>query len=162
MQEKEIPSLVPVKKEKEALASVAVTENETSMAACPVAMETGQFTDEQLAEAWHNFRNKKLQEKISDSLKMVLKQELTRKGETELEITISTEIERKFFQGAETELVQFLRKELGNDSITLVSTIKATEAKQRLYTDKEKFNYLSEKQPLLLKLKERLFLDTDF
>ena len=162
MLEKEIPSLVPVKKEKETVASAPATENEAPLAAGPEIPETGNFTDEQLTEAWHKFRNKKLQEKISDSLKMVLKQELTRRGETELEITISTEIERKFLQGAETELVQFLRKELGNDSITLVSTIKAAEARQRLYTDKEKFNYLSEKQPLLLKLKERLFLDTDF
>lgn len=93
---------------------------------------------------------------------MVLKQDVVRNGETELEIFLSTEIERKFLAMAETELVQFLRKELRNDRISLLTTIKVAEVKHRLYTDKEKFNYLAEKQPLLLKLKERLSLDTEF
>jgi single-stranded DNA-specific DHH superfamily exonuclease len=93
---------------------------------------------------------------------MIFKKPLLKREESVVEIELSTDIERKFLKVEETELVQFLRKELSNPTVTLRITIKEAELKQRLYTDKEKFNYLAEKQPLLLKLKEKLYLDTDF
>ena len=93
---------------------------------------------------------------------MIFKRSLLKKENNAVEIELSTDIERKFLKVEETALVQFLRKELGNPYVTLLITMKEAEMRQRLYTDKEKFNYLAEKQPLLLKLKEKLFLDTDF
>ncbi len=99
---------------------------------------------------------------ISDSLKMVFKKPLVKQEGAVVEIELSTEIEKKFLKVEETELVQFIRKELAHPSVTLRIVIKEAELKQRLYTDKEKFNYLAQKEPLLLKLKEKLYLDTDF
>jgi hypothetical protein len=125
-------------------------------------LASSDYTQDQLAEAWQKFAQQKPAGKISDSLKMIFKKPLLKKEESVVEIELSTDIERKFLKVEETELVQFLRRELSNPTVTLRITIKEAELKQRLYTDKEKFNYLAEKQPLLLKLKEKLYLDTDF
>lgn len=121
-----------------------------------------EYTQEELTEAWQKYTESKATGIISDSLKMIFKKPLVKGAGAEVEIELSTDIERKFLKAEETGLVQFLRKELANPTVTLKITIKEAELKQRLYTDKEKFNYLAEKQPLLLKLKEKLYLDTDF
>jgi len=125
-------------------------------------LPSSDYTQDQLTEAWQKFAEQKSAGKISDSLKMIFKKPLLKREESVVEIELSTDIERKFLKVEETELVQFLRKELSNPTVTLRISIKEAELKQRLYTDKEKFNYLAEKQPLLLKLKEKLYLDTDF
>lgn len=158
--EKEIPTLTPVKKEPAQEPQAPVSEEPQAVAASVTAAHA--FSDEQLAKAWESFRSKKLAEDVSDGLRMVLARELQRAGDTAVEIVLATDIERKFLQGAEMELVQHLRKELNNDKVTLAARIQQLEQKQRLYTDKEKFNYLAGKQPLLLKLKEKLNLDTEF
>lgn len=93
---------------------------------------------------------------------MIFKRNLQKKENGLVEIVLSTDIERKFLKAEETEIVQFLRKELGARALTFSILVKEADMRQKLYTDKEKFNYLAEKHPLLLKLKEKLFLDTDF
>lgn len=61
------------------------------------------------------------------------------------------------------ELLTFLRDRLGNDSIQLGGEIKAVaDDKKMLYTNKEKFDHLIEKNPLVKELKDKLGLDTDF
>ena len=57
----------------------------------------------------------------------------------------------------------FLREKLKNNSITLVGvTIEQGDHRKVIYTPREKFDYLLEKNPLLRELKDRLGLDTDF
>lgn len=120
------------------------------------------YSQQQLDEAWRKFTGIMEANGASDSLRMIFKRSLTKADDGKVEIELSTDIERKFLKAEETSLVQFLRKELGHPSVSLSIVVREADVKQRLYTDKEKFNYLAEKQPLLLKLKEKLFLDTDF
>jgi len=62
------------------------------------------------------------------------------------------------------ELLSFLREECKNSNIQL--KIKVSEqiisTTNRLYTPKDKLNYLIEKYPMVGKLKDELKLDTDF
>jgi len=62
------------------------------------------------------------------------------------------------------ELLTYLREECQNSSIQLkigVSTQEVSTA-NKLYTPKDKLNFLIEKYPMVGKLKEELKLDTDF
>ena len=60
------------------------------------------------------------------------------------------------------ELSAFLREKLRNNSVTLVGKLQEHADKKVIYTNREKFDYLVEKNPLLKELKDRLGLDTDF
>lgn len=65
-------------------------------------------------------------------------------------------------QSIRTPLTEFLRLRLGNDSINVISQVKEVQSKKIAYTNKEKFDHLAEKNPILLELKERLGLDPDY
>jgi len=130
--------------------------------ASEVIADDKSFSEADLNAAWQKFCAQKNPSDLSDSLKMIFKRSLTIKENEGVEIVLSTEIEKKFLKVEETEIVQFLRRELGSKSLTFSIVVKEADTRQRLYTDKEKFNYLAEKHPLLLTLKEKLSLDTDF
>ncbi len=62
------------------------------------------------------------------------------------------------------ELLTFLREECQNSTIQLKIGLNTQEAPtvNKLYTPKDKLNFLIEKYPMVGKLKEELKLDTDF
>jgi len=61
------------------------------------------------------------------------------------------------------ELGSFLREKLGNNLITVSSEMKVVEDdKKKLYTNRDKLDFLMDKNPLLKEMKDRLGLDTDF
>ena len=60
------------------------------------------------------------------------------------------------------DLTLFLRKNLGNKNISIEWEVKKEQQEKMIYTNKEKFEHLAEKNPDLRKLKERFDLDTDF
>ena len=60
------------------------------------------------------------------------------------------------------DLTTFLRERLKNNSIQVSGGLAVTDDKKVIYTNREKFEYLAEKNPMLKELKERLGLDTDF
>lgn len=60
------------------------------------------------------------------------------------------------------ELTAFLREKLKNTSLQVTGELSASEDKKVIYTNREKFDYLADKNPILKELKDRLGLDTDF
>lgn len=61
------------------------------------------------------------------------------------------------------DILSFLREKLNNNTIQLIGEIKAVaDEKKMIYTNREKFEHLAEKNPALKELKERFGLDTDF
>jgi DNA polymerase-3 subunit gamma/tau len=60
------------------------------------------------------------------------------------------------------DILTFLREKLANTSIQLMGEHTAVDDKKVIYTNREKFDHLAEKNPKLKDLKERLGLDTDF
>lgn len=71
-------------------------------------------------------------------------------------------VEEPLLQGIRTQLTAYLRDKLNNGNINVFGVMQAIETKRVAYTNKEKFDYLAEKNPILLELKERLGLDTDY
>jgi DNA polymerase-3 subunit gamma/tau len=60
------------------------------------------------------------------------------------------------------ELTGFLREKLRNNSIQVSGHVQTGEEKKVIYTNREKFEFLAEKNAMLRDLKDRLGLDTDF
>jgi DNA polymerase-3 subunit gamma/tau len=60
------------------------------------------------------------------------------------------------------DILTFLREKLANNRIQLTGEHTAVDDKKVIYTNREKFDHLVEKNPKLKDLKERLGLDTDF
>jgi hypothetical protein len=61
-----------------------------------------------------------------------------------------------------SELTAFLREQLKNNTIQVTGQLRSGEEKKIIYTNREKFDFLAEKNPMLRELKDRLGLDTDF
>jgi DNA polymerase-3 subunit gamma/tau len=79
-----------------------------------------------------------------------------------IEVLMTNPVEETLLDNFRHDLIQFLRDRLRNNGLTVVATLKEASGKKVLYTSKEKFEHLAEKNPYLNELKERLGLDWDF
>lgn len=61
-----------------------------------------------------------------------------------------------------TALLQFLKRELNNNQITLTPTFPERNEQRTAYTDREKFEALSKKYPDIIQLKEKMNLELEF
>ena len=77
-------------------------------------------------------------------------------------VALANTVEEPLLQSMMTDLVTYLRNRLSNPTIKIESVMKESGKKKIAYTNKEKFDLLAEKNPLLKELKERLGLDPDF
>ncbi len=77
-------------------------------------------------------------------------------------IPLSNPIEEPLLQNIRVQLTSYLRDKLNNASISVVGVLEEITSKKTIYTNKEKFDHLAEKNPVLRELKDRLGLDTDF
>lgn len=91
----------------------------------------------------------------------LLKQPFTFRNNT-ITLALTNPIEEPVLLSIKTELLTFLRESLNNSSIQVDATMQEHQIKKFAYTNKEKFERLAEKNPLLNELKEKLGLDPDF
>lgn len=61
-----------------------------------------------------------------------------------------------------SDLTTFLRDRLRNQSINITGELRVADERKVIYTNREKFDYLVARNPMLRELKDRLGLDTDF
>jgi len=82
----------------------------------------------------------------------------------QLQITVhlSNPVEEPLLQNIKPILTDYLRANLNNRNITVTSVLKEWEVDKIAYTNKEKFDYLLNKNPILKELKDRLGLDPEF
>ena len=71
-------------------------------------------------------------------------------------------IASSFLEKFDTELVQFLRKELDNDHIVIRTELEEMKEEKKLYTSTDIFDYMVKQNPDLKDLKDRLGLDFDY
>ncbi len=102
------------------------------------------------------------QQEASDMELLILNKSFELLENYQIKLVLSNSLELNILERAEQELVQFLRKQLQNGKIKLLPEIKEQEAKDKLYTDRDKFQFMVEKNPELQKLKDRLGLDFEF
>lgn len=71
-------------------------------------------------------------------------------------------VQETLLQGIQSELTDYLRKRLRNQSIQVKGELKITESTAIPYTNREKLEYLAERNPLINDLVKSLGLDPDF
>lgn len=117
------------------------------------------FSIEKLMENWFCFAEKMRKEKprMATTLKAsnpVIKDDFV------IEIEMSNKVQEDDFNHMiKADLANFLRHELKNDNLKIVTFIPETNKEKALYTDEDKYKYLSEKNPNINILKQRLNLD---
>ena len=116
------------------------------------------FTPEQLHLVWLDFaeQRKKFQAEYH-----LLIQPFEIRGNNIIIQLLST-VQESMLNNFKSDLIAHLRDNLRNNSILVVGELREQEEKQMLYTPRDKFEYLLEKNPILKKLRDRLGLDPDF
>jgi DNA polymerase-3 subunit gamma/tau len=82
--------------------------------------------------------------------------------ENQIVISLTNPIEEPILQGIRTSLIAYLRDKLGNSSLLVTGFLEKIESSRAIYTNKEKFEHLAEKNPQLKDLQDRFGLDPDF
>ncbi|MEM6522900.1 MAG: hypothetical protein AAGF85_01340 [Bacteroidota bacterium] len=115
----------------------------------------------QLKAVWDRFAKQK-KEEGRDAEYAVLKQDITIVDECKIVLTFTNSVKINILDRFRSDLITFLKKELDNGKIVLETQLVAEEKKRIPYTNREKFEHMAQKKPILNELKDRLGLDTDF
>ncbi len=97
-----------------------------------------------------------------DTEKLILGREVKKGEQYEALIFLSSELEASFLDKFETELIQFLRRELCNDYLSINKQVAQQEETRKLYTSKDIYEYMVKQNPKLAELKDKLGLDFDY
>lgn len=115
------------------------------------------FTYEAAQQALYAFAN----ERDIETLKVMLKREFVLEGTT-FKLQLDNQIQMDTLVQLKQELATFLRQRLRNTSIQIASEIVEITTERRPYTAQEKFEYLANKNPALLELRDKLGLELVF
>lgn len=135
------------------------TQSETEVV---VEKKSEAFTEDALLTAWKSFAEHRMSLNMGDAEKLVLSRTLSKEGENDVLIGLGSQLEVSILEKFEQDLVQFLRKELANDLILLKKGVQEQKESQKLYTSKDKFEFMAAQNPALKELKDRLGLDFEY
>lgn len=116
------------------------------------------FTESQLREAWNAFAE---QRKKFQAEYQMLTQPYKLDGSL-ITVSLLSPVHETMLNNIKGEISAFLREQLRNNTLQVTGELQSEEEKKIIYTNREKFDYLVEKNPMLRELKDRLGLDTDF
>jgi len=116
------------------------------------------FTAEQLHLVWTDFSE---QRKKFQAEYQLLSQPYEIRG-SQIIIHLLSTVQETLLSNFRSDLIAYLRTNLKNNTILVAGELKEAEEKQMLYTPRDKFDYLLEKNPLLQAMRDRLGLDPDF
>lgn len=101
--------------------------------------------------------------KASDTEKLVLNRRLSKaEAEFNVKILLESQLEVSILEKFESDLIQFLRKTLDNTNVVIEREISEVELTKTLYTSRDKFEYMVQRNAALRDLQERLGLDFDY
>ncbi len=120
------------------------------------ADEEEEFTAEELKQKWEQFLTR-LEER--PNLKSTLSTVPEIKEDFKLLLEIKNRIQDDLIGSIKPELVSWLRKELKNSRIQLVTKISEEVKSPIIYSDSEKFEEMRKKNPDIALLKEKFKLD---
>lgn len=116
------------------------------------------FTEEQLREAWNVYAEQR--RKFQAEYQML--SQPWRLDDNVIVVALLSPVHETMLNNIKSELTGFLREQLRNNSIQVTGELQAEDEKKIIYTNREKFDFLVEKNPMLRELRDRLGLDTDF
>lgn len=112
---------------------------------------------DEVKEALKEFASQRMNQVAEYSL---LQRDFELKNNTVI-MQLTNPVEEPLLQSIKSDLVEYLKEKLSSD-ILLEGVVLKSATKKVIYTNKEKFDHMAEKNPLLLELRERLGLDTDY
>lgn len=127
-----------------------------------VAGPNEKFSEEQFIITWNEIAQV-YKEMGKDSLFVTLtKRKPSIDSENKITLTIDNKAQEQGLEKEKQNILELLRVRLSNFSISFEFRVEEAPNETHLYTTKDKFNKLAEKNPNLLELKKRLNLDFDF
>jgi DNA polymerase III subunit gamma/tau len=120
-----------------------------------------ELTFENLREAWFEFAERRRQEKNSTTEEITLRRDFTLNGFS-IEIALDNDHQMEAITSARYDLLSFLKNRFNAPKLDINPRIAPLEVNRLPYTPSEKFNFLAERNPKLIDLKEALGLDVDF
>lgn len=114
-----------------------------------------------LQRFWYEFSQKRLQAGNSTTEQITLNREIQLNGAT-IEIALDNDHQQDAVMNMRYELLGFLKARLDAPKLDINPRVAPQEVNRLPYTPAEKFNFLAEKNPYLLELKQALGLDVDF
>lgn len=125
-----------------------------------VTRRTTIFNQQDLTAVWGKIEVNKLAGN-NQFFKMILEDgEPVLSGKHAINVTLHNQLLKEHFVKFKPQLYKFLSEALRNDMIHLDAKIEAPKiGKKRIYTSKEKFDYLAKLNPSLITLKKQLGLD---
>ncbi len=116
------------------------------------------FTLEQLVEAWEQFASSIQTDK--PRIYSILKSEKPQKKSVEeIVFTVKNSLQKDAIEKVEADIMSYVSDKLQNNKLKLTIEIVELEEKKQLYTDSDKYKYLTEKNANLNKLKQQFNLD---
>lgn len=114
-----------------------------------------------LQRLWYEFSQMRLNAGNSTTEQITLNREFQLNGTT-IEIALDNDHQLDAVANARYELLGFLKARLDAPKLDINPRVAPQEVNRLPYTPAEKFNYMAEKNPYLLELKQALGLDVDF
>lgn len=127
-----------------------------------VKQEDQPFDNEMVIKTWEAYKEERLKKGASDTEQLVLNRRLGKSGENNVKIFLESQLEISILEKFESDLIQFFRKSLSNTLIQVEKDVSEQEDSKKLYTSKEKFEYMARQNPALRMLKDRLGLDFEY
>ena len=119
------------------------------------------FTEDELQDAWKHFIELRKKKVVSEMEQLILTRQMTKKGMNAL-VMLNSPLEIAILDRIEVDLVNFLREALSNDKLVVQKEIREDSKKEKIFTSKDKYDYMLKEQPLLQKLKDKLGLDFEY
>jgi hypothetical protein len=116
------------------------------------------FTEQELREAWNQYAEQR--RKYQAEFQM-LSQPYQLDGRV-IVVNLLSPVHETMLNNIKIELSGFLREKLKNSHIQVRGQLTESDDKKIIYTNRDKFDYLADKNPILKEMKDRLGLDTDF
>lgn len=116
------------------------------------------FTEQQLREAWNQYAEQR--RKYQAEYQML--SQPYQLNDKQIVVTLLSPVHETMLDNIKVELAGFLREKLRNSNIQVTGVLTQNDDKKIIYTNRDKFDYLADKNPILKELKDRLGLDTDF
>ncbi len=116
---------------------------------------------ENLQTAWYEFSENRRLQKNSTTEEIALRREF-KLVDHSIEIALDNDHQLDAILGMRYDLLGFLKARFNAPKLDINPRVAPQEVSRLPYTPAEKFNYLAEKNPKLLELKQALGLDVDF
>lgn len=126
-----------------------------------VEQEVSALTNQRIGEVWKSFARKDWLEPKYVTILETHAPKLD--GETRINFDIDGMINDNIFNDIKTELLQHIRKELGNNAVTLnINVVIPEETASKPYSNPDKYEFLAQKNPVISELKSAFSLNTDY